>query len=71
MELILRKVFSKVMFFHLDWLYAMTVHPFLQELQNLLGAHGFVQFFVDDGNLAGDFDYILPALQYIIQEGPK
>jgi len=44
----------------------MTIHPFLQELQNRLGVHGFVQFFVDDGNLAGDFDYIVSYRHFIV-----
>ena len=53
------------------WMYAMTIHPFLQGLCDILGTNGFVQFFVDDGNLAGDFEYLYAAIQYIIKEGSK
>ena len=37
----------------------------LQGLCDILGTNGFVQFFVDDGNLAGDFEYLYAAIQYI------
>jgi hypothetical protein len=30
------------------WLYAMTIHPFLQGIRDILGHEGFVKFFADD-----------------------
>ena len=53
------------------WLYAMTIHPFLQGIRNILGETGFVKFFADDGNIAAPFDTLCECIDFINQEGPK
>ncbi len=52
------------------WAYIMTIQPFLKGIHSRLGDEGFVKFFVDDGNLCGDFEDMLDVIDYIIQVGP-
>jgi hypothetical protein len=53
------------------WLYAMTIHPFLQGIRDILGHEGFVKFFADDGNIAAPFEKMCECINFINQEGPK
>ena len=54
-----------------SWLYCMTILPFCKGLYEILGDQGFVKFFYDDGNISGNFDRMLEAMEYIRTEGPK
>ncbi len=40
-------------------------------MTEILDDEGFVIFFVDDGNLSGNFDKMLEVIQYILEEGSK
>jgi hypothetical protein len=56
------------------WLFIMALQPFLLNLQKILeesGGNGLIRFYVDDGNLAADFETMTKLLKYVIEEGPK
>jgi hypothetical protein len=53
------------------WLYCISIQPFLRSLRDMLGDAGFIKFFIDDGNVTGDFDGMVKAIEFIKQEGPK
>jgi hypothetical protein len=54
-----------------SWLFCLTIQPLLDELSTIIGEEGLVQFFIDDGNIAADFDTMIKAIGYIKSEGPK
>ena len=37
-----------------SWLFCLTIQPLLLSLHSTVGAHEFLQFFIDDGNVAAD-----------------
>lgn len=53
------------------WAYIMTIHPFLRALREHVGLAAVIMFFVDDGNLAANFETMLQAIQFIIAQGPR
>jgi hypothetical protein len=53
------------------WAYIITLHPFLRALQQHVGVEAVIMFFVDDGNVAADFDTMLRVIQFVETEGPK
>ena len=56
------------------WLFIMALQPFLLNLQKILeesGGNGLIRFYVDDGNIAADFETMTKLLKYVIEEGPK
>jgi hypothetical protein len=53
------------------WLYCVSIQPFLRSLRDVLGDAGFIKYFIDDGNVTGDFDGMVKAIEFIKQEGPK
>jgi hypothetical protein len=50
--------------------YSMIIQPMIEKMTNIFQSNdnGFVRFFVDDGNLAGNFDKMCEVLKYVIQE---
>jgi hypothetical protein len=53
-----------------SWLFCMALHPFLLGLKNILGEHGFVKFFIDDGQISANFERMCLAVDYIQKFGP-
>ena len=53
------------------WAYIMTVHPFLHALKQHVGLDAAIMFYVDDGNIAADFDVMMRAIQFIEANGNK
>ena len=53
------------------WAYILTIHPFLKAMQEKIGSAATIMFYVDDGNIAADFDTMLQTITFIEQEGPR
>ena len=56
------------------WMFIMALHPFLLQLQQILeqsGGNGIIKFYVDDGNIAADFETMTKLLKYVLEEGPR
>jgi hypothetical protein len=53
------------------WLYAMSIHPFIKEIDSIFKEDGLVKFYIDDGNIGGSFGKMCEAIALIKQEGPK
>ena len=51
-------------------LFALAIHPLLQRIKELLG-NDFAKWFVDDGNIATNFNKMYEVLRLLIQIGPS
>ena len=53
------------------WCYNVAIQPLVQSMQQLQGQQGFTKFFVDDGNIAGNFDSNVQVIQLLLAQGPQ
>ena len=52
-----------------SWLHCMATLPFIKDLAAIIGDDGFVKFFIDDGNLSGDYDTMGKAIDHVLSAG--
>ena len=53
------------------WSYGVGISDFIKGLVDIFGIEGVVNYFVDDGNLSGEFDSMISAIKYILKNGPS
>ena len=53
------------------WCYSVGIQPLLMEINAIIGNNGFLKFFVDDGNIAGNFETNLKVIGHLLEHGPK
>jgi len=51
--------------------YALTIHPFLQQLRDILGQEGFNKCFADDLSVHAPFEKMIQVIPFVQREGPK
>ena len=54
-----------------SWLFCLTIQPLLTTLQSYIGEDDFLQFFIDDGNVAADHDNMIEFITNILHHGPQ
>ena len=52
-----------------SWLHCMATLPFIKDLAAIIGDDGFVKFFIDDGNLSGDYKTMGKAIDHVLSAG--
>jgi hypothetical protein len=53
-----------------SWLYCLGIQPFVRQLEAIL-TNGVVKFYIDDGNIAGDTESMMRAIEFIQKKGPQ
>jgi len=53
------------------WFYAMSIHPLLQKLKDILGPEGFTKWYADDGYVNAPFEKMIQVIEAVQRLGPK